>query len=100
MLYTDSDTVGAFTYHDLGTPPMSKDQYNIAKDSGDVQVSQLRNIFIITHGALMLVAWPVLSFTAIFFAAWMKPALPNGQWFQVIFLSSSLTLMALKLLNI
>ena len=31
----------------------------------------------------MLIAWPLLSFTAIFFAACMKPALPNGQWFQV-----------------
>ena len=31
----------------------------------------------------MLIAWPLLAFTAIFFAAWMKPALPNGEWFQV-----------------
>ena len=31
----------------------------------------------------MLIAWPVLASTAIFFATWMKPALPNGEWFQV-----------------
>ena len=31
----------------------------------------------------MIVAWPLLVVIAIFFAAWMKPALPNGEWFQV-----------------
>ncbi len=35
------------------------------------------------HGILMLIAWPVLGVIAIFFAAWMRPALPNGEWFQV-----------------
>ena len=35
------------------------------------------------HGILMLIAWPVLAVMAIFFAAWMRPALPNGEWFQV-----------------
>ena len=31
----------------------------------------------------MIIAWPLLAVTAIFFAAWMRPALPNGEWFQV-----------------
>ena len=31
----------------------------------------------------MIIAWPMLGFTSVFFAAWMRPALPNGQWFQV-----------------
>ena len=31
----------------------------------------------------MLISWPVLASIAIFFASWMKPALPNGEWFQV-----------------
>ena len=35
-------------------------------------------------GILMLFAWPVLATVAIFFASWMKPALPNGEWFQVL----------------
>ena len=35
------------------------------------------------HGILMIVAWPVLGVMGIFFAAWMKPALPKAEWFQV-----------------
>ena len=35
------------------------------------------------HGALMLIAWPLFGVTGIFFASWMRPALPKGQWFQV-----------------
>lgn len=58
--------------------------YNPATSRGDVGVSTLRSTLVIVHGVLMLVAWPLLSFVAIFFAAWMKPALPNGQWFQVM----------------
>lgn len=34
-------------------------------------------------GILMILAWPLLVVSAIFFALWMKPALPNGEWFQV-----------------
>ena len=30
----------------------------------------------------MVIAWPLLAVTAIFFAAWMKPALQEGKWFQ------------------
>ncbi|XP_064386731.1 uncharacterized protein LOC135335239 isoform X1 [Halichondria panicea] len=35
------------------------------------------------HGILMIIAWPLLAVTAIFFALFMRPALPNGEWFQV-----------------
>ena len=35
------------------------------------------------HGVLMIIAWPLLAVTAIFFALFMRPALPNGEWFQV-----------------
>ncbi len=35
------------------------------------------------HGILMIIAWPVLAVLGIFFAAFMKPSLPNGEWFQV-----------------
>ncbi len=34
------------------------------------------------HGILMIIAWPLLAVTAIFFALFMRPALPNGEWFQ------------------
>ena len=30
----------------------------------------------------MLIAWPLLAVTAIFFGAWMKPAIAV-EWFQV-----------------
>ncbi len=35
------------------------------------------------HGVFMIIAWPLLAVTAIFFATFMRPALPNGEWFQV-----------------
>lgn len=71
------------TYHDIAIPTISEKKYNPASDSGDIGISTLKYILTVAHGALMLVAWPLLSFIAIFFAAWMKPALPNGEWFQV-----------------
>ena len=40
------------------------------------------------HGILMIIAWPILAVCGIFFASWMRPALPNGQWFQVDTLKS------------
>ena len=36
------------------------------------------------HGILMIIAWPLLALCGIFFASWMRPALPNGEWFQVL----------------
>ncbi len=35
------------------------------------------------HGIFMIIAWPLLAGIAIFFAMFMRPALPNGEWFQV-----------------
>lgn len=37
----------------------------------------------------MLISWPLLATNAIFFASWLKPALPNGGWFQVLTLSNA-----------
>ena len=36
-----------------------------------------------TVGIFMITAWILLATSAAFFAAWMKPILPNGEWFQV-----------------
>ena len=71
------------TYHDIAIPTISKRKYNPSLDSGDMGVSTIRVKLMLVHGAAMLVAWPLLSLVAVFFAAWMKPALPNGEWFQV-----------------
>ena len=81
---TESANITVLYYHDGTTPTLSNEKYNPAKDSGEIGVSTLNEKLIAAHGALMLIAWPLLSFTAIFFAAWMKPALPNGEWFQVL----------------
>ena len=50
---------------------------------GDVFGRVHRPRLIRAHGALMIIAWPFLAVTAIFFALFMRPALPNGEWFQV-----------------
>ena len=31
----------------------------------------------------MIIAWPLMGIIGMFFASWMKPALPNGEWLQV-----------------
>ena len=46
-------------------------------------ILQFMTIDFVYTGILMLISWPVLASIAIFFASWMKPALPNGEWFQV-----------------
>ena len=75
--------------HNLGNaddasanPLRSQGRFNAAADAGgDVPfptVNLLR-----AHGILMLISWPLLAVSGIFFAAWMRPAMPNGEWFKV-----------------
>eukprot|EP00731_Ephydatia_muelleri_P037926 Em0599g4a len=72
------------TYHGSQTPLISKSTVNPATTNGSVSSSSpLRVILTRVHGILMVVAWPVLAVTGIFFAAWMKPVLRNGWWFQI-----------------
>ncbi len=62
-------------------------QINITSGSGNTEQSTFlavhRPALIRAHGIMMIIAWPLLATTAILFAAFMKPALPNGEWFQV-----------------
>ena len=58
------------------------DRANPVRD-GMVGAPPLVFPFIQAHGIFMTIAWPILAVTGIFFAAWMRPALPNGEWFQV-----------------
>ena len=76
---------GNFPNHQPLIPPVSDGQFNPLTDEGDIgiAISRFRQQLLQAHGILMLIAWPILAFTAIFFAAWMKQALPNGEWFQV-----------------
>ena len=55
-------------------------------------VAGVRNALTRAHGILMLLAWPLLALSGIFFASWMKPALPNGEWFQVCYFKHTRTL--------
>ena len=84
MFPSGSANISYFPYHGIPYPSMSNGKYNPLTDDGYIGVNTLKDTLLAVHGILMLVAWPMLSFTAILFAAWMKPALPNGQWFQVL----------------
>jgi hypothetical protein len=77
------------TTHKVGgapNPAISANQINVANTTGVQSAGdfdRVRIILIQAHGTLMLIAWPLLATTAIFFASYMRPALPNGEWFQV-----------------
>ena len=78
----DSGTASLLIHSEI--PKISARRYNPTVDSERGQASSFPKIPLIrAHGVLMLIAWPLLGVTGIFFAAWMKPALPSGQWFQV-----------------
>ena len=71
-----------FTYHQH-TPAISSTTANPARYSGDVGSIKLRKALSKAHGILMIVAWPWLAGTAMLFAAFLKPVLKKGKWFQV-----------------
>ena len=66
-----------------GNPLLSADRVNPVVFSGDLGEDFPMVQLLRAHGILMLIAWPLLAISGIFFAAWMRPALPNGEWFQV-----------------
>ena len=66
-----------------GNPVLSGQRVNPAVDGGAVAGDVTRQRLVRAHGILMLIAWPLMAVLAIFFAAWMRPALPNGEWFQI-----------------
>lgn len=82
LFFPDNVSVSRFHRHEQN-PQISSREYNLATQSGEIGRDTLKRDLITAHAVLMLVAWPLLAFTGIFFAAWMRPALPNGQWFQV-----------------
>ena len=66
-----------------GNPLLSEQRVNPAVDVGNLGSDFPMGQLLRAHGILMLIAWPLLAVSGIFFAAWMRPALPNGEWFQV-----------------
>lgn len=83
---------GGFTPHDL-TPRTSLELINPVNgsSSGDEEEAASQEFskpivraLMKIHGILMIVAWPILSGTAIYFSAFMKPVLSKkGEWFYV-----------------
>ena len=77
-------TIGPHDFDPL--PEISSKKMNAVRDGGspgggDFEI--IRQRLIKAHGILMIIAWPMLAVTAIFFPLFMRPALPKGQWFQV-----------------
>ena len=66
-----------------GNPLLSGNAVNVVVFEGELADDFPRDQLLRAHGILMLIAWPLLAVSGIFFAAWMRPALPNGEWFQV-----------------
>ena len=65
-------------------PMISAKKYNPVKSKSKGEGDNFPKLPLVrAHGTLMLIAWPLLGVSGIFFALWMQPALPKGQWFQV-----------------
>ncbi|XP_065905954.1 ferric-chelate reductase 1-like [Dysidea avara] len=63
------------------TPLVSTSKVNLVTVTS-VNFDYSKIILIKLHGIFMIVAWPLLAYMGTFLAANMKPALPNGEWFQ------------------
>ncbi|KAL5477647.1 hypothetical protein EMCRGX_G024472 [Ephydatia muelleri] len=103
LLYAAVDTKPVGSGSTLGlsrhsqTPTKTSTPVNIvsAKGSAPVAMSFPKEALTKAHAILMLITWPLLATTGIFFAAWMKPALPPplpATWFKIhrLFMLASL----------
>lgn len=81
---------GGFTRHDE-TPQISLEPLNPVNDSVEGVATTRETLTAAavealtkTHGVLMIIAWPILAKTAIYFSAFMKPVLSKkGEWYYV-----------------
>ena len=65
-------------------PQISTKKYDPVKDKTKGEGDNFPKLPLVrAHGTLMLIAWPLFGVCGVFFASWMRPALPKGQWFQV-----------------
>ncbi len=64
------------------------DIYRPAISRGEIGQSVHKSNLVRAHG----IAWPLLAGFAIFFAMFMRPALPNGEWFQVSTINNAVLL--------
>ncbi|XP_019851676.1 PREDICTED: flocculation protein FLO11-like isoform X2 [Amphimedon queenslandica] len=67
------------------TPSFSSAQTNLLTDIREGRTETVdtwpKQQLLKTHGTFMTIAWLVLAMSGAFLAAWMKPVLPNGEWF-------------------
>ncbi len=87
---TPSNALNALSSHAVdgqGVRGVSAARFAVVDGAGRVGANEFdavhRPNLIRAHGILMIIAWPLLALTGIFFALFMRPALPNGEWFQV-----------------
>ena len=85
---SEASTLKIINPHDFDNlPEVTTDTINVVNATGnpssDGSFEEVRRKLTKTHGVLMLIAWPLLAVTAIFFPVFMKPVLPGGEWFQV-----------------
>lgn len=66
-------------------PKLSNELLNPLTLSAALDDSFPRSILLQAHGIIMIITWSMLAATGIFFASWMRPALPKREWFQVKF---------------
>ena len=79
---------GELFSHETGPgeiPKLSNEPLNPLTLSAALDDSFPTSILLQTHGIIMIITWSMLAATGIFFAAWMRQALPKGEWFQVNF---------------
>ena len=72
--------------HEMGPddiPKLTNERFNPVTLRASIDDQYPRPILLQVHGMIMIVAWSLLATTGIVFAACMRPALPNGEWFQV-----------------
>ena len=84
--YSDNQALDALMTHGVGllyTPEVSRGRVNPLGGTAAFSADRVRPSLTRLHGILMWVAWPVIGLTGMFFALFMRPALPNGEWFQI-----------------
>ncbi|XP_064386742.1 putative ferric-chelate reductase 1 [Halichondria panicea] len=82
----NASTLDILNAHDFAhLPEISDKKINITYGNGTAtgENKDFENALVKTHASLMLITWPLLVVTAIFFPVFMKPALPSGGWFQI-----------------
>lgn len=81
MIGTGGQQGAPFQRHERN-PEVSTSKVNLVRDTS-VNFDYARIPLIKTHGIFMILSWPILAYLGITMARHMKPAMPNGGWFQV-----------------